>query len=155
MTRARKFLAILAVLSCSAIVLIVYRANQSVLTDAIDSVSGSVTSMSLCDLESNRIPTSCTQISSEEEIDLANEIRRAQMAPPPSHGIRKKEQFLKISQKAIGGEVATTCFAMVEYDGFELELFLLRLETDKNCTGTTFKYGAGSIRLVNVLRKKK
>jgi hypothetical protein len=100
---------------------------------------------------SNEIPTGCAPVVDVDEV--AKQIRQAHKSEPPSHGERKREYFLKIISGAHDSVVVTACFVLVEYVGIERELYLWKVETEKNCSGQTFKYGAGSVRISNFLRQ--
>jgi hypothetical protein len=149
-TRANALWSIGAI-SFVAIVLIARMVlNESVLSSATNSVSGSATSVMLCEFTSNRMPTRCTGLADKQKESAIKAIRSAHEAQPPGHGIRKTEYVLKIGNSD-NGEVATKCFVIVEYAGFERDLYLLPIKTGKNCSGETFDYAAGSIRVENFL----
>ena len=126
--------------------------NENVLNEATSSVSGSASSLMLCAFTSQRIPTNCTPVPDDQKERVITAIRQAHAAQTPSHGKQQRQYVLKIMKSENGRSVTTKCFVLVEYEDFESSLYLLPIETGKNCTGETFKYAAGSIRLQNFLR---
>ncbi len=125
--------------------------NRNLAADAASSVSGQVTSILLCELISNRMPTGCVPLEEQKKERAITAVRQGSAAEAPSHGIRKSEYLLKINSTS-GAKLRTECFVLVEYAGFAQELYLLPIRTGENCTGDTFKYAPGSIRVKNFLR---
>jgi hypothetical protein len=108
-----------------------------------------VTAINLCDLISNEIPQKCVPVSHVDKV--ISQIRQAQKSQTPSHGIRKRASFLKIIRKTPDGTAKIACFVAAQYAGFEQEIYLLKISAGENCSGSTFKYEAGSLRIANFL----
>jgi hypothetical protein len=148
-----KTLGFVALVSFVAIFFILWFVlNENVLNEATSSVSGSASSLMLCEFKSQRIPTNCAPLPDDQKERVITAIRQAHAAPTPSHGKRQREYVLKIMKSGNGDSVTTKCFVLVEYEDFESSLYLLPIKTGENCSGETFKYAAGSIRLQNFLR---
>jgi hypothetical protein len=60
------------------------------------------------------------------------------------------EQILKISNTG-GGHLTTTCVVLVEYVGFESDLYMLQIDAGGNCSGGTFEPEAGKLKIENFL----
>jgi hypothetical protein len=147
-----KTLGFVALVSFVAIFFILWIVlNENVLSEATSSVSDSVSSLMLCEFKSQRMPTNCAPLPDDQKERVITAIRQAHAAPTPSHGKTQREYFL-IVNSGNGDSVTTKCFVLAEYEGFESSLYLLPIKTGKNCSGETFKYAAGSIRLQNFLR---
>jgi hypothetical protein len=152
MTRAKRFWPAILALFAAAFFIVRNTLNQNVLDDATSSVSGSVTSLMLCEAKSDRIPTKCAPLADDKKEQAITAIRRAQKADPPGHCNQQSAYVLKIVESGDGEGATTKCFSLIECAGFESDLYLRRIRTGKNCSGETFKVVGGSIRLENFLR---
>lgn len=133
-------------------ILVLYISYQRVLTDVTNSVTGKVQSISTCNLTSSwQIPRECEQHASTDALKIITALQHAEVAVTPSHGRRQKDLLLKIATNSKDTTIVVRCFVVVEYVNFKQELYLLPIETGENCSGGTFKYVAGSVKVDNFL----
>jgi hypothetical protein len=125
--------------------------NREFRNDLIDSVSGSVESITLCEVASFEVPKSCTDVSPKE--DFVRYIVRAKITNPPSHAISANKFMLKITSTDPINKKKTYCSIVNKFEGYE-DLYLSRIDAGMDCSSIAFKYRSGSVKVANFLTRK-
>ena len=124
----------------------VTRRNDTFLSEVIQAASEPDTAVSLCPLKCSSISSPCVRLDQGERVIAL--LRAATTANPPGHGQRNSEQVLKITSNG----AKNRCFVLVEYKGWEEQLYLWKIDTERGCSETPFKYSGGTVRVANFLR---
>jgi hypothetical protein len=154
MTRANMLLSLVALALFTSVLVWRFTINKSLSSEVAASVAGQVSSVMLCALVADKMPTSCVPLDKGQADQAINALRVGSTAETPSHGIRKSEHLFKIVNTT-PNDSFTKCFVLVEYVGFERDLYVLPVLTGKDCSGDTFKYAPGSVRIRNFLHSEK
>ena len=127
--------------------------NREVVDTTMKLVSQGEPSLTVCELKSNQISSSCKALEGDTRERALRAIRLGKSSEMPSHGSRVREYLLKVTNFSNNSSTKkTTCFVLAEYGGFESDLYLLPIDAGSDCSGGTFKYLVGAIRVSNFLR---
>jgi hypothetical protein len=135
----------IAIILFAAFVISTSKSNGDLLSELTGSVSQPSASVSLCQITSDEVPSTCINIDKEF-------LLKATTSLPPSHAKSASKYFLKVLYLDAKQNENIKCFVLDKFDGVQ-DLYLSRINAGINCSSSSFKYLDGSLKVPNSLHK--
>ena len=130
----------------------ILNANQLLLNDLTESVSGSIKSVSICKVFSNEVPQDCTNMNEESINNFIRYIHQAKKSLPLNHPKTINMYLIKIvSIDKVENHERNNCFLVSEIEG-QKDLYFSKINAGENCSNNSFQYLEGSVSTSNFLK---